>query len=169
MATVASVVLIAPAAAFAQSWDTRDTDSLNRSTASQNVYTTGSSITWQQENAPTGQQPDDRAVWKVKVNLKGQKGSCARLRIITYKTAGLGVDKLSKRFPADSKANHGYYTYCQSDGNGSKTYNGTDLLSVSLSTFYGDLKEAKVSLCYTKSKDVPPGGDCKNFTVKWGD
>jgi hypothetical protein len=168
---VVATAVLAPMAAFAQSWDTRDTDSLNRSTPSQNVYSTSSYIKWQMEDLdyPSGQQPDDRAVWNVKLNLNGRKGSCARLRIVTYKTAGLGLDKVSKRFPADSKTNYGYYTYCQSDGKGSKTYTGTDHLNVTLATVYGDLKNAKVSICYTKSKSVPPGGDCKNFTVKWGD
>ena len=103
------------------------------------------------------------------MNLKGKAGSCARLRVITTKSAGLGVDKQSQRFPENSSSNYGYYTYCQADGKGSKTYSGTDQLHNTATTFYGDLKSAQVTICYTKSADVPPGGDCNDFRVNWGD
>lgn len=167
LATVFAVALVAPTAAFAQSWDLYDTDSLNRTVPSQNVYTTGSYIKWFDEDV-FGQFPDARAEFKVTIKLDGARNSCARLRVITYKNSGWG-HRVSKRFPASSTTNYGYYTYCQSDGKGSKTYTGSDNLSIHGVNVYNNIDLAKVSICYTKTKARAPGSDCHKFTVRKGD
>ncbi|WP_311211055.1 MULTISPECIES: hypothetical protein [unclassified Aeromicrobium] len=170
LVVAAALVLATGAAAYAQSWKLKDTDSLNRSTPSQNVYTTSGSFKWYDEDLdhPSGEVGDARATFSVRLNLDGAKNSCARLRVITYKTTGASY-ATSKRFPASSSTNYGYYTYCQSDGKGYKTYSGADDLAVGYTSAYNDITKADVKICYSRSTSVAPSSDCYAFTVKKGD
>lgn len=161
------MLLAGGTAAYAKTWKTYDTDSLNRTVPSGKAFTTASSFTWQNESI-RGQVPDVRAKFRVNLRLDGRKGSCAWLRVITYQDNGL-KRAVSKRFPSSASKNFGYYAYCQADGKGVKTYTGIDDLNNHLINNYNDIDLAKVSICYTASKSRAPSGDCFNLTIKKGD
>lgn len=163
------MVLSTGGVASAREWRTVDTDSLDRSTPSQKAWTSKGSFKWQIEKV-RGQEPDSRATFSLRLHVDGARNSCARLRIITYKAPPINITYArSKRFPADSSKNFGYYTFCQADGRGWKTYSGSDFLDVRVGSFYSDIKKADVRICYSRKRTIAPGSDCYSFTANRGD
>lgn len=164
-----ALVFVASAAAYADDWKSPwDTDNLDRSVPSNRAYITGS-FTWQRQDTSAANF-DERAEFSTTLYLRGPDGSCARLRVITFvgdrwRNAG---EQLEKRFPGDSSANFGYNTFCQTDGWGSVALGGSDVQDRSFWDI-GRFKAAKISICWTRDRSTPPGGDCYNFTVHPGD
>lgn len=92
------------------------------------------------------------------------------MRIMTYvggKWTNSGSN-LEKRFPEDASTNFGYYTFCQTDGHGYVVLSGADIQDRSIWDI-GTFKSANISVCWTRTRSTPPGGDCYNFTIHPGD
>lgn len=154
--------------ASAATWDVFDTDNISRSTPSEKAWTVGS-FTWAKDTDSF--YTDYRAQFNVDLRLDGAAGSCAHLRIMTYKTPGGTAtgSYLSKRFPAAGTTRWGYHTICRSGGRGVATLTGTDVLDSTLGTGQWEFDRADIRVCYTRNSDVPPGTDCYAFTIHPGD
>ncbi|NIK56512.1 hypothetical protein [Kribbella shirazensis] len=168
LATAAIIAMASPSA-YADSWQTFDTDNIGRSVDSGRGYTTGY-FRWQKlvDEGPNLQE-DYRADFDVRLNVAGAPNSCAWLRIITYeKGTATGAEvSLSKRFPSAGDTPYGYYGICGgADGKGYRNISGSDELWSGMAGH--KFVRADIRVCYTRSY-VPPGDNCYAFTIHPGD
>lgn len=170
----AVVALTAATATPALAADTRDwkkpfdTDTVAGSSPSGKAYVTGS-FAWADEDSRSANH-DQKASFKVALKVNGPAGSCARLRIRTYvgerwRNNGLHLEEQFPLKPVASDYQH--YSYCPSSGKGTLYLSGYDIQDRSIGDI-GAFKRATFNVCYTRSRSVPPGGDCYDWYVLAG-